>query len=209
MEGTSLFLKTNDKKVLIIGSGEVGSRRAERFLDTRAEVIIVGNTISDMLKDKGATLKSIKSKEDVDTLVKWADIIIIASGDNELNEYVGKVSKDMEKLVNRADYPEKGNIIVPTKFKIADIEISIYTQGKSPLVAKKLREKLEKAISEKDILEIEVQDHVRSILKDKIDSQKKRKEILYEIANNNEIVKLISEGKLNTAKKYAEDIINS
>ena len=141
MNWTSLYFKTKNLKIFILGTGEVATRRANKFLDKGAKVILAGDEISNDLKTKGAILDSI---DNVDKLVKWADIVIVASSDEKLANYVGKLSKG--KLINRADFPQKGNLIVPTSFEIGGIEISIFTNGKSPLMARQLRKKIQNLI---------------------------------------------------------------
>jgi precorrin-2 dehydrogenase/sirohydrochlorin ferrochelatase len=196
-----------NKKVFVLGSGEVGFRRAERFIDSKSEVIIAGNRSSKKLKQKGAILKQLNLEnndsyllDELKKLVDWADLVVVASENQELNEQVSLMAAD--KLLNRADFPQKGNIIVPTKFNIDDIEISIYTGGKSPLIAKELRKRISKSITITDILQIELQDYLRNILKKKDLNQKKRKEILYEFFNDDNLKKLIQEENLEEAKKY-------
>lgn len=201
---TSLFFEVENKNVFILGTGEVATRRAHRFLDKGANVILAGNSIDEELSKKGAILTPLK---DLDDMVKWSDIVITASGDEELCEYIASISQD--KLINRADKPDKGNIIAPTSFLIDDIEISIYTNGQSPLMARELRKKIQSIITEEDILEIKVQDHARKILKEKTDSQKLRREYLENILNDKKINQAIKENKLDEAKVLVENIINS
>ena len=201
---TSLFLEVENKNVFILGTGEVATRRAHRFLDKGANVILAGNSIDEELSKKGAILTPLKDLED---LVKWSDIVVTASGDEELCEYIASISQG--KLINRADNPEKGNIIAPTSFLIDDIEISIYTNGQSPLMARQLRKKIQSIITEEDILEIKLQDHARKLLKGKIEDQKERREYLYNILDNEEIKKYLKENKFDEAKGLVEDIINS
>lgn len=201
---TSLFLEVENKNVFILGTGEVATRRAHRFLDKGANVVLAGNSIDEELTKKGAILTPLKDLED---LVKWSDIVITASGDEELCEYIASISQG--KLINRADKPNKGNIIAPTSFLIDDIEISIYTNGQSPLMARELRKKIQSIITEEDILEIKLQDYARKLLKEKIDDQKIRKEYLENILNNDEIKDCLKENKLDEAKGLAEELINS
>ena len=161
MDWTSLYFKTSNLNVFILGTGEVATRRANKFLDHGANVRLAGNNLSADLEDKGAVLCS---TDDVDELVGWCDLVVIASGDEKLSDHVSKIARD--KLINRADFPQKGDIIVPTSFEIGDVEISIFTNGKSPLMARQLRKKIQSIISREDILEIELQDYARSILKE-------------------------------------------
>lgn len=141
MDWTSLYLKTSNLNVFILGTGEVATRRANKFLDHGANVKLAGNKISEELGHKGAVLCS---TDDVDKLIEWADLVVVASGDKELSDYVCGISQN--KLVNRADFPQEGDVIVPTSFNIGEIEISIFTNGKSPLMARQLRKKFSQSL---------------------------------------------------------------
>lgn len=200
---TSLFFEVENKNVFILGTGEVATRRAHRFLDKGANVILAGNSIDEELAKKGAVLAPLK---DLDELVRWSDIVVTASGDGELCEYISSISQG--KLINRADKPEKGNIIAPTSFLIDDIEISIFTNGQSPLMARELRKKIQALITEEDILEIKLQSYARNLLKEKIADQKVRKKYLEAILNNEEIKQSLKENRLDDAKRIADNIIN-
>lgn len=202
MDWTSIYLKTSDFHVFILGTGEVATRRANKFLNHGATVKLAGNYLDGELKDKGAVLCS---TEDVDELVEWADLVVIASGDEELSDYVSKISGD--KLINRADYPYDGNVIVPNSFSIGDVEISIFTNGKSPLMARQLRKRIQSIITEEDILEIELQDYARKELKGIVDDQKVRREYLYKIFDDEKINDLIKNNKVDEAKKHIDNLI--
>ena len=202
MDWTSIYLKTSNLNVFILGTGEVATRRANKFLDHGANVILAGDTLANELKDKGAILCS---TDEVDELVLWSDLVVLASGDKQLSDYVSEIAHD--KLINRADLPQEGNVIVPTSFDIGDVEISIFTNGKSPLMARQLRKKIQSIISDEDILEIELQDYARLKLKDVISNQKDRRDYLYEIFENEEINEYISAGKIDEAKNYIDNLI--
>ena len=202
MDWTSLYLKTSDLNVFILGTGEVATRRANRFLDHGANVRLAGTSLSEELENKGAVLFS---TQDVDELVEWSDLVVVASGNEELSEYVAGISGD--KLLNRADYPQEGCVIVPTSFNIGEIEISIFTNGKSPLMARQLRKKIQSIISEEDILEIELQDYARSILKETVNDQKERREYLYQIFEDEKINDLIKNNQIDEAKDYIDNLI--
>lgn len=206
MGWTSFFLNLKEKKILINGTGEVASRRAHKFIKKGAKVILLGKNISKELKNEGVILKSTKNCEEVKKLVDWADIIIIASENSKLNEFISSISG--EKLLNRADSPEKGNLIVPTSFYIDDIQISLFTNGKSPLMARELRKKIEYLISEEDLIQIKIQDFARNMLKKKIKTQKERKTHLYHILEDEEIKELIKRRELSLAKEYLIKYIN-
>ena len=202
MDWTSIYLKTSNLNVFILGTGEVATRRANKFLDHGANVKLAGDNLADELVSKGAILCS---TEDVDDLVEWSDFVVIASGDRTLSNYVSKIAED--KLLNRADFPSEGNVIVPTSFNIGDIEISIFTGGKSPLMARQLRKKIQSIMTEEDILEIELQDYARNKLKGIVQDQKDRRKCLYEIFEDEKINVLIKNRNIVEAKDYIDDLI--
>ena len=202
MDWTSIYLKTSNLNVFILGTGEVATRRANRFLDHGANVKLAGNAMEQELADKGAELCS---AEDVDELVEWADLVVVASGDEDLSDYVSKISEG--KLINRADFPDRGNVIVPTSFEIGDVEISIFTNGKSPLMARQLRKKIQSIITDEDIMEIELQDYARLKLKNVVEDQKESREYLYGIFEDEKINDFIENGRLDDAKSYIDNLI--
>lgn len=113
MDWTSLYFKTSDLNVFILGTGEVATRRANKFLDHGANVKLAGNNLSSDLEDKGAVLCSV---DDVDELVDWCDLVVVASGDEELCSHVSNIARD--KLVNRADFPQEGILLFLQALKL-------------------------------------------------------------------------------------------
>lgn len=203
MNWTSVYLKTNSLNVFILGTGEVATRRADKFLSHGASVKLAGGSLDSSIEEKGAILVS---TEDVDELVNWADLVIIASGDRELSNYVASIADN--KLLNRADFPNEGNLIVPTSFNIGNVEISIFTNGKSPLMARQLRKRIQEIITDEDLIKMELQDYARSILKEKVDDQKERRTYLYTIFEDKNIHNLIEKNKIDEAKSYIYNLIN-
>ena len=203
MNWTSVYLKTNSLNVFILGTGEVATRRADKFLSHGASVKLAGESLDSSIEEKGAILVS---TDDVDELVNWADLVIIASGDRELSNYVASIADN--KLLNRADFPNEGNLIVPTSFNIGNVEISIFTNGKSPLMARQLRKRIQEIITDEDLIKMELQDYARSILKEKVENQKERRTYLYTIFEDKNIHNLIEKNKIDEAKSYIYNLIN-
>lgn len=208
MSVTSLFLEMEDKTVLIVGAGSVGLRRARRFLDAKAQVNIVTRSIDDKIKEelisKGAVFYN---NDKLDELIEDCDLVVIATNNLELNREIALKAED--KLINCASDITLSNVIVPSTFKIGPVTFSIYTDSKSPLMAKELRKKIQAIITPEDISYIELQEYVRTLLKESVDSQADRKDYMIKINENETIMKLISEGKIDQAKDYAKTIINN
>ena len=127
--------------------------------------------------------------------------------DSKLNKLVTDLAGD--KLLNRADQPDEGNVIVPSSFFIGDVQISIFTQKKSPLMAREIRKKIEKVITEEDVLHLDLQNYTRKILKNKVEGQKNRRTYLYQLLEDEKIKNLLNKGKIEEAKSYVDEVINS
>lgn len=208
MSLTSLFFEFEDKNVLVIGTGSVGIRRARRFLDVGANVSIITHHLEDSIKkefiEKGAIFYD---DEDRDRLLEECDLVIVATDNHELNREISLKAKD--KLVNCASDITLSNIIVPSTFKIGDVTVSLYTGSKSPMMAKELRKKIQSVISDEDVLNIRLQENIRDLLKEKIPSQPKRKEIMKKIRDDEKVQEYLEKGDLEGATSYVQKKLNS
>jgi precorrin-2 dehydrogenase/sirohydrochlorin ferrochelatase len=72
-----------------------------------------------------------------------AFILIIAMDDRALNRKVSEIAKQRNIPVNTVDQPDECSFIVPSVIKRGDLLIAVSTSGKSPALAKKIRESLE------------------------------------------------------------------
>ena len=70
-------------------------------------------------------------------------LVIGATDDETLNRQVSKDAERSHILCNIADRPEVCNFILPSIVRRGDLVITISTSGKSPALAKNLRQKLE------------------------------------------------------------------
>lgn len=201
---TSLFFEMKDKDVLIIGTGSVGIRRSRRFLDSGARVSIITHGIDDEIKkeleSKGAIFYA---DEDRDALLEKCDLVVIATDNLKLNEEIAKKAKG--KLINCASDTSLSNIIVPSTFKLGNVTVSLYTDNKSPLMAKELRKKIQSVITPEDILNIELQESIRQLLKDNVESQEERKEMMIRIKEDENIQEYIRNDDLDSALKYVKE----
>ena len=74
--------------------------------------------------------------------IKDAFLIIIATNDRVLNQRVSRIAMTRNIPVNVVDQPEECSFIVPSVIKRGDLLIAISTSGKSPAMAKRIRETL-------------------------------------------------------------------
>ncbi|MCZ7392834.1 MAG: bifunctional precorrin-2 dehydrogenase/sirohydrochlorin ferrochelatase [Candidatus Methanoperedens sp.] len=183
-----LLLNLKGKEVVIFGGGEVGERKAKLFCE-HASVTAVSREFTPLLNSLKDKIKLIKvkdiSEKEISRYLKDAFIAIPATNDALLNEKIAEIASQSGKLVNRVD--DLGDIIVPSVIERGDIVIGISTLGKSPALSKFIRERIEGVITPEFALMSRLQNELREKLKIRVEDQKKRKEILWNILNDEKV----------------------
>jgi precorrin-2 dehydrogenase/sirohydrochlorin ferrochelatase len=134
-----LFINLKNKKVLIIGGGKVGSRRAKYLLKAGAIVTVISKEFNkELLKVKNRNLRLIKKKTDNKINYTNYFLIIISTNDKKINEKLTKKIKN-KTLVCRADKHSDGNVVFPAVSKIGKNIVAFTTLGKNPKLSKKLK----------------------------------------------------------------------
>ena len=143
----------------------------------------------------------------VDSLNPKPDVFLAITDDSKLNLELVKAAKSLGCLVYAVDNPAVSDFILPAVAKVGDVKIAVSTSGRSPAMARALRERIEQMITPEDLLEIELQSRVRGILKERIPDAKMRSELLNEILNNVKIKQVLKEGKLLEAQELAMKLV--
>lgn len=140
-----LYLDLSDKRVLVVGAGEVGLRKAMSVLEAspgRLEVVdpAFRSGIPSCLAQSMAVCHA-RTFEPADLENK--NIVFAATDNREVNAHIASLSAQKGILCNVTDAPGEGDFIVPAHFMRDDICVSLCTQGQSPALARKLRRELE------------------------------------------------------------------
>jgi precorrin-2 dehydrogenase/sirohydrochlorin ferrochelatase len=207
-------LKLDGKTVIVVGGGAEAYRKTQSFIDSGAKIWVISRDFSDgILKlefDKKIALLKTEVKDAksfVDCLNPKPDMLLAITNDAQLNLELVKAAKALDCMVYAVDNPSLSDFILPAVAKVGDVKVAVSTGGKSPAMAHILRERIEKLVTPQDLLEIELQAKMRSILKDKVPDPKVRSKVLYEILNNDNIKEALSKGKLQEAEKLAMKLL--
>lgn len=139
-----IFLDIKDKKCVIVGGGEVAARKAERLLDCGAMVFVISPKLTPELAAlKGKKVISHIEAEYSGDLTDGAALIIGATDDEKTNARISLDARRKGIPVNIVDDPQKCDFILPSLMLRGDLAIAIGTGGKSPALARYLREELE------------------------------------------------------------------
>lgn len=147
-----VFLKLNELKVLLVGAGNIGLEKLNALLSNspEAQITIVADIFLPEVLELISQYPQIKTYhrkfEPAD--LDGQDIAVIATGDNILNAGIRQVARERHILINVADKPELCDFYLGSIVKKGDLKIGISTNGKSPTIAKRLKEVFQENLPE-------------------------------------------------------------
>jgi uroporphyrin-III C-methyltransferase/precorrin-2 dehydrogenase/sirohydrochlorin ferrochelatase len=142
-----VFFDLAGQKVLIVGGGEVALRKISLLERTGASITVVAPVIAPELMARAAAgqLKlAIRefAAEDLD----GARLVIVATSRRAVNRWIANLSESRHIPVNVVDDREASRFIVPAIIDRDPVMVAISTGGTSPVLARRLRERLEALI---------------------------------------------------------------
>jgi len=133
-----------ERRCLVVGGGEVGQRKAERLLECGARVTVVGRELTRRLEGlvREGRVGHIAADYD-ETHLEGVFLVIGATDDGDVNERIFRDARRKGVLANIVDDPGRCDFILPALCRQGDLVITVATGGRSPALAKKLRQELE------------------------------------------------------------------
>ncbi len=159
-----VFLKLEQLKVVIIGGGYVGNEKLQAIISNspltaiKVVALVVSEEIKSLAKQHNNIVLLEKGYNSDD--IKDADIVFAALNDPAVSEQVSVDARRLGKLVNVADKPGLCDFYLSSVVQKGNLKLAISTNGKSPTIAKRIKELLNEALPE----EIdELLDHMQQI----------------------------------------------
>jgi siroheme synthase-like protein len=139
-----VFLKLEKLRLLIVGGGKVALEKLHAVLDNSpaTSIIMVAIEFNESTRNAAIHHKNVQLIERPyeDSDIEEADVIIIAVDDPFTSEIIRNDAHEKGKLVNVADKPELCDFYLGSIVKKGNLKIAISTNGKSPTIAKRLKE---------------------------------------------------------------------
>ena len=139
-----VFLKLNELNVLIIGGGKIGLEKLSSVISNSplSRVKVVAISFIDELKQfvESYPLVELIESEFKDEHLEGIQIVISALNNVELSEQIKRKVNQKGILYNAADKPELCDFYLGSTVTKGNLKIGISTNGKSPTVAKRLKE---------------------------------------------------------------------
>ena len=140
-----MFLKLEGRQCLVVGAGKVGEPKISGLLETGARIRVVSLDATPTVRE-WARARFIEldlrafSPDDLD----GAFLAIVSTNSRTLNERVYHEAQRRGVLCNVVDVPDLCDFFYPSVVRRGDLQIAVSTAGKSPSLAQKIRQQLEK-----------------------------------------------------------------
>jgi siroheme synthase-like protein len=147
-----IFLKTENTEILIVGGGAVALEKISYLLKSSplAKITLVAPEIHPeiiLLAHLHKQVILIQKEFEAFHLI-GKKLAIIATANRELNKSIKQKANHAGLLANVADTPDLCDFYLGSVVTKGNLKIAVSTNGKSPTLAKRIREFLEEAIPE-------------------------------------------------------------
>ena len=142
-----VFLDLKEKRCIVVGGGAVAERKVKNLLKAGARVKVISPELTvplSRLRDEKKISHLSRSYRRKD--LEGALLAIAATNDRTINERVFREATANRIPVNVVDDPAHSSFIVPSIVHKKDLLVAVSTSGRSPALARLLRQKLEREI---------------------------------------------------------------
>jgi siroheme synthase-like protein len=147
-----VFFKLDQLNLLIVGGGYVGLEKISGILKTspNAKICLVAGMIREEIIQLAALHPNVKliHRNFLSGDLNDMDLVIVATNDKPLNKIIKEEARMLKILTNVADTPDLCDFYLGSIVTKGDLKIAISTNGKSPTLAKRMRELFEEVIPE-------------------------------------------------------------
>lgn len=147
MDYLPIFLDVKNRPCIVIGGGEIAVRKADMLIKAGADVTIVSPEIEAEIQTWVAESKVKHIKNTFKKrYIKKARLVIAATDDEKTNQQVHDTAEKLNIPVNVVDQKPLCTFITPSIVDRSPIIVATSSGGKSPVLARKIREQLESTI---------------------------------------------------------------
>jgi uroporphyrin-III C-methyltransferase/precorrin-2 dehydrogenase/sirohydrochlorin ferrochelatase len=202
MDFLPVFLNIKNKSCLVVGGGDIATRKIMLLLQAGAQVSVVSPELDTTLKEY-LVLGKIKfcaeyfQPEQLKNIV----LVIAATNDRTTNQLVSEAAQQQQIPVNVVDNPDLCTFIMPSIVDRSPLLIAVSSSGQSPVLARLLRAQLEIMIPVAYARVAEIAGKFRQHVKEHFTHPEKRR-IFWEKALQGRFTEMVLVGKDKAAQEY-------
>ena len=135
-----IFLDLSERRCVVVGGGEVASRKARKLLQARARVVVISPEITPELESVAVEVHRRPYGEGD---LEGACLAFAATDSRDVNAAVAREGRERGIPVNVADRPSDGDFALPSTLRRGSLQVAVSTGGASPTLARRIKDELE------------------------------------------------------------------
>jgi precorrin-2 dehydrogenase/sirohydrochlorin ferrochelatase len=190
-----IFLNLEGRRVVVIGAGAVGARKAQSLAEAGARVVVVAPQVDPIFDDLAgmANVEIIQTRYSKEYLV-GAVLAIAATDDVMLNRQIYADCQKLDVLCNVVDVPELCDFYVPAVVQRGSLQIAIGTDGNCPAYSGHVRRKLEEQFTEAHGRFVQELEQLRKRILHIVPDTNRRKTLLGNLVNDESLDYFVRHG---------------
>jgi precorrin-2 dehydrogenase/sirohydrochlorin ferrochelatase len=200
-------LDIRDRPCLVVGGGGVGTRKARSLIACGGRVTVVSPTATGELQDLAATgALTLLQREYAGDDLQGMFLVMGATDDEMLNRRIRTDAGRLRILCNIADRPEQCDFILPAVIERGDLVVTVSTSGRSPALAKKLRQDLQAQFGDEYTVFLDLMGAIRKRLLAEAHAPEAHKPIFERLVHS-DMLAWIREGRRNDIDRLLAEIL--
>lgn len=209
MEYYPVFLKLEGKKCLVVGGGSVAERKVKALARCGAEIQVVSPELTPGLQElynagKIRHRAGFYRTNDLDGVF----LVVSATDDDNVNGVVAADCAAKNIMINVVDNPDRCSFVVPSVVHRGPFKLAISTGGKSPHLARVIREQLEQEFGPQFGDFVDFLGRVREKTLQSIADPDRRRDVLNNLVDR-VTLELLRQGELEKAKERVNNVCHS
>ncbi len=194
---------------LVIGGGEVATRKVESLLPCGAMIRVVSPEIDERLAELvAAGLLEWQQREYLHGDLRDSKLVFAATDNRKIQNQIVAEANDSGIPVNVIDMPEACTFQVPASFRRGELLITVATGGGSPALAARIRKNIESLYGPEYDLLIALMAELRKEVVGKSDAHFEHKKLFGRVLDS-DILDCIRERKWKNLEALLRDILPS
>lgn len=208
MQALPIFIKITNRLCVVIGGGDVASRKVSTLLKANAAVMLISPNICHELKALVETKKIQYTQASYAAAqLQGACLVIAATDDAIVNAAVSRDAKALNIPVNVVDSPDLCTFTMASIVERSPIVIAISSEGNAPVLARYIRTKIETMLPTGYGRIATIAGEFRDKVKAKFATTQERR-IFWEGVLQGPIVERILSGQEAAARKALDDVLS-
>jgi precorrin-2 dehydrogenase/sirohydrochlorin ferrochelatase len=205
-------LDIRKKRAVVFGGGSEAELKVAKLVDAGASTTVIANRFTKGIEalSSGGGVRLVRADPGGSShLLKQLkpSVLFISTGRPKLDSELAQLGRSLGILLCVVDSPQHNDFNMPAVARIGDVRVAISTGGRSPAVAKLLRKRIEQLIRPEDLLQVELQGSLRTLVGGAVSSHGERRRLVYEIIEDHETLRRLKDDDLPGAKLRAAEII--